>query len=653
MAPVAPRPPTQPRQPPQPLQQLLLPAPSLLPLPPVPGLTVLHPSLSPLCAPGGAAALFGGPGARFWSSGVAAAAPATAATTAAAAAASAAAAAFDGSEDVLEWPHRPVLAVGCVASAGGVSWRGRNPGGDKTNQDSVVLAEHAPSRSLLAGVFDGHGSQGRHVSRYFASVYPAALFGDPRFGRCMARTAAAGDAAAALSDGTHSTVSPRGGGVVFRDFCAATAAAAAAATASPSPTRRRSRSGAAGLRGAGGGSTGSRRSASAAPVGCSRHSDDVGGGDDRDSRGGGSGASSHDSPSPQHTQRRSGGSRSSPTHAHTLGLELCALMADVLLETEARLLSSSLIDTALSGTTCVLSLLRGGLVYTVNVGDSRSVLVRAPSALVPVREVDLAAASAVSTPTGDAVPGLALGLIPPPPPQPPPGEPPPPPDTITGAHHFAGPGHPPLASPAVAPACLTVDHKPDDPPERRRIAAAGGRVVVGAVPGLRHVSRGVTACRREHAIGGCLVDTTQLTTLRSPALSSRVPHPVVTSAPQIAGPARVWLPALQLPGLNMSRSLCDGLAKGAGVVSAPHGSVAVLSPVHRALVLGSDGVWDFVSPGEAGTLALSTANATEAAARLARLARSRWLHRTAGADDTTAVVVRLAPPDRELPPPQY
>jgi serine/threonine protein phosphatase PrpC len=106
----------------------------------------------------------------------------------------------------------------------------------------------------------------------------------------------------------------------------------------------------------------------------------------------------------------------------------------------------------------------------------------------------------------------------------------------------------------------------------------------------------------------------------------------------------VWLQALQAPGLNMSRSLCDGLAKGGGVTSAPHGSVARLTRAHRALVLCSDGVWDFVTPGEAGTLALSTPHTADAAGRLARLARSRWLHRTAGADDTTALVVRLVPP---------
>jgi len=44
---------------------------------------------------------------------------------------------------------------------------------------------------------------------------------------------------------------------------------------------------------------------------------------------------------------------------------------------------------------------------------------------------------------------------------------------------------------------------------------------------------------------------------------------------------------------------------------------------------------------EAAAVALSTTDTWEASTRLARLARSRWLTRTGGADDTTVVVIRL------------
>jgi serine/threonine protein phosphatase PrpC len=61
------------------------------------------------------------------------------------------------------------------------------------------------------------------------------------------------------------------------------------------------------------------------------------------------------------------------------------------------------------------------------------------------------------------------------------------------------------------------------------------------------------------------------------------------------------------------------------------------------ILLASDGLWDFVSNEETASLALSTGDAWDGAARCSRLARARWLTRTAGgADDTTVVIVRFA-----------
>ncbi len=103
----------------------------------------------------------------------------------------------------------------------------------------------------------------------------------------------------------------------------------------------------------------------------------------------------------------------------------------------------------------------------------------------------------------------------------------------------------------------------------------------------------------------------------------------------------MWLKNAPLPGLNMSRSLGDLIAKQAGVISQPHKAVHTLAPSDRALILASDGLWDFVSNEETASVALSTSDTWEGAARLARLARSRWLSRTYGADDTTVVIVRI------------
>jgi cGMP-dependent protein kinase 2 len=103
----------------------------------------------------------------------------------------------------------------------------------------------------------------------------------------------------------------------------------------------------------------------------------------------------------------------------------------------------------------------------------------------------------------------------------------------------------------------------------------------------------------------------------------------------------VWLKNANVPGLNMSRSLGDLTGKIAGVISTPHASVEPLGAGDHALILASDGLWDFVPNEEVTAVGLSSADCWEAAARLARLTRARWLVRTGGADDTTVVVVRL------------
>lgn len=535
-----------------------------------------------------------------------------------------------GEEDTLEWPHRPIVAVPCVSAVGAVSWRGRNPQGTKINQDSVVVAEHAPSGSLLVGVFDGHGTNGRVVSQFMREAYPLALFGSSAFQDALAVvTHSLGSLGSDISTSTATTLAtPRSGGasecgparvhsttiVDFlavsqaQDAAAARHAHALAAAASParSSTAGRHRAGL-GSRAAGRGQP--QVGLSAASLSASSSSTDGG-----------------RSPARQHSGRRSP-QRGPHDGTAPAGFEVCCVMSTALLEVERCLFQSGAVDVSLSGTTGVLSLIHRGVVHTINVGDSRCNLVTSPYPLVMLSEAAIAEAGAASTPTGDPSPGVQPGaqlmqqlqalaqaspeayailnglapargrsgsgrsrgssgmarLEP---------------VTITGSQHFNGPGLPVLASSAVTSSGLTVDHKPDDPSERSRIHAAGGRVAASKIAG----------------------------------------------APLIAGPARVWLRTAQVPGLNMSRSLCDMVAKQAGVVSAPHMSVRRLGPLDRALVLGSDGIWDFVSAEEAGAVCLSTSNACVAAERLARIARARWLQRTAGADDTTALIVRLQLP---------
>ena len=252
---------------------------------------------------------------------------------------------------------------------------------------------------------------------------------------------------------------------------------------------------------------------------------------------------------------------------------------------ELALLQASGINCSLSGSTAVVALIREGTLHVINVGDSRGLLAAAPGATVPVMASAILAASASATATGNLAQDAPQGLH----------------DPYSSAAVALAEANAQLVHPAVRVRVLTVDHKPDAPRERQRILSCGGRVLSTRVKG-----------------GGAGGQTVQV------------------------GPPRVWLKNAPLPGLNMSRSLGDLVAKQAGVISAPHKAVHLLQPADRALVLASDGLWDFVANDETACVALSTADAWDGAARLSRLARSRWLSRTGGADDTTVVIVRFA-----------
>ena len=61
------------------------------------------------------------------------------------------------------------------------------------------------------------------------------------------------------------------------------------------------------------------------------------------------------------------------------------------------------------------------------------------------------------------------------------------------------------------------------------------------------------------------------------------------------GPQRVWLKDQEMPGLAMSRSLGDTIAHSVGVISNPETKSFVASIEDKFIVIGSDGVFEFLS----------------------------------------------------------
>ena len=144
---------------------------------------------------------------------------------------------------------------------------------------------------------------------------------------------------------------------------------------------------------------------------------------------------------------------------------------------------------------------------------------------------------------------------------------------------------------------LSRDHKPDLPEEESRILSAGGRVA---------------------------------------SYEDENGDP--------AGPARVWLRHEDVPGLAMSRSLGDELAASVGVSSVPEILEFQLTAADKFILLGSDGVFEFISNEEAVKLVIpywTVQDPEGSVATLERTAVLRWREEEDVIDDITSLAVFL------------
>lgn len=147
---------------------------------------------------------------------------------------------------------------------------------------------------------------------------------------------------------------------------------------------------------------------------------------------------------------------------------------------------------------------------------------------------------------------------------------------------------------------VSIDHKPDSPDEMARIRAKGGRVFA------------------EEFDDG------------------------------VEGPVRVWLGDMDIPGLAMARSLGDAVAKQAGVISDAEMFEVDLSPLDRMIIMGSDGLWEFIENPEVVSIASRCTTAQEAVEVLATEGRKRWTDEDPEVIDDTTVFVAFIRPDRTV-----
>lgn len=118
-----------------------------------------------------------------------------------------------------------------------------------------------------------------------------------------------------------------------------------------------------------------------------------------------------------------------------------------------------------------------------------------------------------------------------------------------------------------------------------------------------------------------------------------------------AGPYRIFLKDRWVPGLAVSRSFGDHIAKDAGVISSPEITSLNLKSVfsgnaegsRQIMIVGTDGLWEWIDNQDAIDLAWSMNSAEAAAHALAEAAQKNWALYCQGqaCDDITVGVVRF------------
>lgn len=133
---------------------------------------------------------------------------------------------------------------------------------------------------------------------------------------------------------------------------------------------------------------------------------------------------------------------------------------------------------------------------------------------------------------------------------------------------------------------------------------------------------------------------------------------------QKIGPHRIWKPNGKIPGLAMSRSLGDSIAKSIGVISKPviH-NMEICYPRDQFIVIASDGVWDAMQNTEVmnfvekyrkssseennGSKIIVTNSNSTIAEFLCEESRYRWLgicsEEDVAIDDITTIVIEIKP----------
>ena len=98
------------------------------------------------------------------------------------------------------------------------------------------------------------------------------------------------------------------------------------------------------------------------------------------------------------------------------------------------------------------------------------------------------------------------------------------------------------------------------------------------------------------------------------------------------------------PGLLITRSLGDTVASNIGVIYTPEIRQHTLQKDNKFIIIGSDGLWEYISNEEAARMVYpyySRYEVEEAAIALVKEAQCRWAKHETLIDDVTCVIIFL------------
>ena len=110
------------------------------------------------------------------------------------------------------------------------------------------------------------------------------------------------------------------------------------------------------------------------------------------------------------------------------------------------------------------------------------------------------------------------------------------------------------------------------------------------------------------------------------------------------GPFRIWIKGCDYPGLAMSRSIGDKIAHDIGVISEPEIFDFNLDDKCICLIIGSDGVWQYLKNKDIADIIgpfLNKKKAEQASKEIIRKSSLAWMENDVNVDDITVSVIFL------------